>query len=82
METLYVVLMCGVTVAILATLLDAIKAVSSKPIWEQPSQLAAFVERRTQDLPYVGVERRKAKRAEQEAVATTSTTVETQRKVA
>ena len=82
METLYVVLMCGVTVAILATLLDAIKAVSSKPIWEQPSQPAAFVERRTQDLPYVGVERRKAKRAEQEDVATTSTTVETQRKVA
>jgi hypothetical protein len=81
-QTVYVVLMCGVTVAILATMLDAIKAVSSKPIWEQPSQLASFVERRTQNLPYVGVERRKGKMAEKVDVATTGTMVEKQRKVA
>jgi hypothetical protein len=93
-ETFYLVLMAGVAVIILATMFEAIKAVSSKPIWEQASQPIAFVERRTenepytgverrtQSLPYVGVERRKAKRAQKADVATTSTTVEEQRKVA
>jgi hypothetical protein len=74
--------MSGVTLAILATMLEAIKAVSSKPIWELTSQPAAFVERRTQSLPYVGVERRKANMAETVDAATTRTTLEEQRKVA
>jgi len=93
-QTLYLVLMFGVAVLILAPMFEAIKAVSSKPIWEQTSQPGAFVERRaqnlpyvgverrTQNLPYVGVERRKAKVAKKVDVATTRTMVEEQRKVA
>jgi hypothetical protein len=81
-QTIYLLLMSGVTVVILATMFDAIKAVSSKPIWEQTSPLAALVERRTQSLPYVGVERRKANIAEKVDVATTTTVVEQPRKVA
>jgi|GEM_PF-4916157 len=61
METLYVVLMFGVTLSILGTLAEAIRAVRSKPIWEQNAIPVAFVERRTQNLPYVGVERRQSK---------------------
>jgi len=57
-QTLYLVLMFGVAVLILAPMFEAIKAVSSKPIWEQTSQPGAFAERRAQSLPYVGVERR------------------------
>jgi len=60
MEALYVVSMLGVTLAIFATMAEAIRAVRSKPIWEQIAVPAAFVERRTQSLPYVGVERRKS----------------------
>ena len=63
MEILDLVLMSGLAVTIVATVFDAVKAVSSEPIWEQASQAAAFVERRRQNLPYVGVERRKANTA-------------------
>jgi hypothetical protein len=82
METLYLVLMLGVTLAILATMFEAIKAVSSKPIWERTSQQPAFVERRKQNLPYVGVERRKANRAAKAGAAGTGAAVEKERKVA
>jgi hypothetical protein len=94
-ETLYLVLMSGVAVAILVSMFEAIKAVSGKRVWEQPSQAAAFiersaqslpysgVERRTQSLPYVGVERRKANRTSNADVETIgSPVVEEQRKVA
>jgi hypothetical protein len=81
-EALYLVLMFGVTVAILATMIEAIKAVSKKPIWEQTSQRVAFVERRKQNLPYVGVERRKANLPGKVDASTDATTVEEQRKVA
>jgi hypothetical protein len=94
-EALYLVLMSGVAVAILVSMFEAIKAVSGKPVWEQPSQVAAFmerqaqdlpyagVERRTQSLPYVGVERRQANRTKKaDVAATVSPVVEKQRKVA
>ena len=95
MEALYLVLMSGVAVAILVSMFEAIKAVSGKPVWEQHSQVAAFlerqvqdlpyagVERRTQSLPYIGVERRTANRTKKMDVAATgSPVVEKQRKVA
>ena len=95
MEALYLVLMSGVAVAILVSMFEAIKAVSGKPVWEQSSQVAAFlerqvqdlpyagVERRTQSLPYIGVERRTANRTKKMDVAATgSPVVEKQRKVA
>jgi hypothetical protein len=79
MQAVYLVLMFGVTVAILTSMFEAIKAVSSKPIWEQKSsQPAGFVERRQQNLPYVGVERRKANMARKVEAAP----VEDERKVA
>jgi hypothetical protein len=94
-EALYLVLMSGVAVAILVSMFEAIKAVSGKPVWEQSSQVAAFlerqvqdlpyagVERRTQSLPYIGVERRTANRTKKMDVAATgSPVVEKQRKVA
>lgn len=95
MEALYLVLMSGVAVAILVSMFEAIKAVSGRPVWEQSSQVAAFMERqaqnlsyagaerRTQSLPYVGVERRKANRTKKvDVAATDSPVVERQRKVA
>ena len=95
MEALYLVLMSGVAVAILVSMFEAIKAVSGKPVWEQSSQVAAFMERlaqnlpyagaerRTQSLPYVGLERRKANRTKKvDVAATDSPVVERQRKVA
>ena len=67
MEAIYVMLMCGVALAIVATVVDAISAVHRKAVWMESSPAVAFVERRTQNLPYVGIERRKAHRAEKES---------------
>ncbi len=59
MQSLYLILMSGVSLAILVSLVEAVRAVSSKRGWEPLGQRPMFVERRTQSLPYVGVERRK-----------------------
>jgi len=66
-ETIYVMLMCGVALAIVATVVDAIASVHRKAVWAVSSPTVAFVERRTQNLPYVGIERRKANRVEKES---------------
>ncbi len=77
METAYLALMAGVAFAIVTSLFEVMKSISGKAKWEQDSQPQVIVERRTQNLPYVGVERRKTKVVEVDEAA-----VEKRRKVA
>ena len=63
MSALYLLLLCGVSVAILGLLYEAVAAVSRKPHWHarQPVMTVVdTVDRRTQSLPFVGAGRRKA----------------------
>jgi len=76
------VLMSGLAVTIVATVFDAVKGVSSTPIWEQTLKPAAFVERRKQNLPYIGAERRRANMTKTAEVATIAAVVQRRRKAA
>ena len=60
-SALYLMALMGVGFAILALLWDAVRSVGRKAPWESPSHALALVktaERRQQELPYVGGERR------------------------
>jgi len=64
MEILYGVLMFGVALMLLAGLVEGALAVSKKPVWQSarfPVLVTAVVtvDRRTHQLPFVGVDRRK-----------------------
>lgn len=64
MSAVYLVALVGVGVSILWLLLDAVISVSRKPRWEtfaaRTLTLVQAPERRTQSMPFVGAERRKA----------------------
>jgi hypothetical protein len=66
MSALYIAMYAGVATAIVVTLVDAVRSVTIRPTWARSS--TGFVERRQQNLPYVGVERRQAKRADETSV--------------
>lgn len=64
MSTIYLVTLIGVAVALLYAIADVVVSLSRRPVWERPAhrpmQLAAVetVERREQQLPFVGADRR------------------------
>jgi len=60
---IYLVALGAVGATILAMVFDAVLSVSRKPKWEsieRPLSLVAVTERRTQSLPFVGTDRRRA----------------------
>jgi hypothetical protein len=63
-SVVYLIALAGVAVAIVWLLADAVLSVSRKPRWETLASrrlhLVQTVERRSQNLPFVGAERRKA----------------------
>lgn len=66
MSTLYLLSLGAVCVAILAAVLEAVLSVSSKPKWAEHRHALTLVvseDRRKQQLPYVGAERRLAPEA-------------------
>lgn len=69
MEILYGLLMSGVAFMILAGLVEAVHAVSKEPVWQSvrfPVVVTAVVTEdcRTQQLPFVGVDRRESATSE------------------
>jgi hypothetical protein len=67
LSAVYLVALMGVAVSILWVLVDAVMSVSRKPRWEaqvfHSLTLVPTEDRRKQDLPFVGVDRRKARAA-------------------
>ena len=68
MSTLYVLVLAGVALVILASVLEAAIAVSRKPDWQSSAfaprlSLVPSAERRSTQLPYVGIDRRSAETA-------------------
>lgn len=63
MAALYIASMVLVTIAILATVISAVLDVSRKPVWARPVEqrltMVVTEDRRKQQLPFVGVDRRK-----------------------
>lgn len=67
MSSLYLAMLCGVAIALLWAIADAVLSVSRKPDWsipKRPLALVETVERRSQSLPFVGGERRQDRAAE------------------
>ena len=67
MSTLYLIGLSGVCLAVLALMLEAVVSVTRKPKWSLPThrlQLVATEDRRTQELPFDGAERRNQQDAE------------------
>jgi len=63
LSLVYLVALIAVSAALLAGLAEAVWSVSREPIWGQAARVLTLVptsDRRTQDLPFVGVERRRA----------------------
>ena len=64
MSAVYLVALLGVGASILWLLIDAVMSVSRKPRWEAQVfgslSLVPTEDRRKQDLPFVGVDRRRA----------------------
>jgi hypothetical protein len=67
LSAVYLVALVGVGVSILWVLVDAVMSVSRKPNWEKQVfrslTLMPTEDRRKQDLPFVGAERRKSRAA-------------------
>lgn len=63
MSTIYLVTLIAVSTIVLGVLLDAVISVSRKPTWSANGSklhLVPTLDRRTQDLPFVGVDPRRA----------------------
>ena len=63
LTTLYAITLVGVCIVMFGMLLDAVMSVSRKPVWGQRRQALALIhvaDRRTQQLPFVGTQRRAA----------------------
>jgi hypothetical protein len=71
LSLVYLVAMSGVAAVMLAVILDAVRSASRKPSWAEPKRpMLAVVEteeRRRQQLPFVGQERRLPERHEERA---------------
>ena len=62
MSLVYLVALIAVSMALLGALVEAVGSVSRKPAWCQPRPAlspASQIDRRTQRLPFVGVDRRR-----------------------
>jgi hypothetical protein len=71
LSAIYLLVLLGVGLAILAMTLDSILSVSRKPSWAEDIarpmlHVVPVVERREQDLPFVGAERRQVTTAPEE----------------
>ena len=65
---IYLIALIGVSLALFCALAEAIWSVSRKPAWNQPRHALSVVttwDRRSQALPFVGVDRRHAAPADQ-----------------
>jgi hypothetical protein len=63
LSVVYLIALIAVCMTLLAAAAEAIWSVSCKPVWNQSRHELRTVqtqERRTQDLPFVGAERRRA----------------------
>ena len=70
MDFIYLLLLAGVALAVFSALFEAIAALNRKPSWEQPAEattgaapqleLVATIDRRKQQMPYVGEDRRRS----------------------
>jgi len=71
LSAVYLFALVGVAVSILWVLVDAVMSVSRKPHWEtqvfRSITLVPTEDRRKQNLPFVGVDRRKARAAQASA---------------
>lgn len=76
MSTLTLMLYGGVAAMILAALAEAVRAIQARPVWEIANavsarpvglQLVETVDRRQQQLPFVGQDRRRADRQQADA---------------
>ena len=73
LSTLYVLVLIGVALMVLAGLIEAVIAVSRKPDWQSKAltprlSLVSTDDRRSAQLPYVGVDRREAEHGAAPAV--------------
>ncbi len=67
MSIVYLIALIGVAAMLLMLCFESLRSVAVKPVWQtapayQPKpalQLAEYEDRRTQDLPFVGKERRR-----------------------
>ena len=62
MSLIYLAALIAVSAAVITGLAEALWSVSQRPAWSQPTRALTLVrpqERRTQNLPFVGVERRR-----------------------
>ena len=61
-STLYLIALAGFCIIVLAAVVEAVLAVSRRPDWSKTPQtrlhLMPTEERRTQDIPFIGAERR------------------------
>jgi len=67
LSLVYLVALIAVSMALLGALVEAVRSVSRKPAWSQPRLALSPViqiDRRTQRLPFVGVDRRRAAMAD------------------
>lgn len=69
MSVIYLIALVGVGLAIATLTLDAVLSVSRKPRWAEPQahlrlHVVPIVDRREQDLPFVGPGRRQGDAAE------------------
>jgi hypothetical protein len=68
MSIVYGVLMIGVALILFATFIETAVSLSRKPVWAAKTgphlQVVPVVERRKQQLPFVGVDRRQARQHE------------------
>jgi len=74
LSAIYLLVLLGVGLAIVAMTLDSILSVSRKPRWAEDLarpmlHVVSVVERREQNLPFVGAERRQAASAAEEVRA-------------
>jgi hypothetical protein len=63
LSVVYLIALIAVCLTLVAAAAEAVWSVSRKPVWTQSRQALHLVttpERRSQDLPFVGTERRRA----------------------
>ena len=61
MATIYLIAMLGVGFMIVAAVIDSVVSLHKKPVWQMSKtaqETPVFVERRVQQLPFVGKDRR------------------------
>ena len=70
LSLIYLAALIAVSLALLGALVEAVWAVTRKPVWGEPRRTLAVIttmERRTQSMPFIGTERRHAAGPEERA---------------